>query len=221
MEQIESLLKRPALYCNIDGVWELGMGALGMGYFVLIWLQTHSSVNSIWHSMWTLFVYVGILSAGLYFGTKFIKTRITYPRTGFVSYRKSSAVWVFIIAFLVAALVALSAYTFSNRPMGAATPAFLIASLVFVSMYVYRVVLAAHWKWIVAGILTISAVIVAFLPASVLASIAGHSAPPGFAQIGGAFLLLCFAWSTISLISGGISLYIYVRHTPSPGSETD
>lgn len=197
------------------------MGFMGMGYFVLIWLQTHSPLNSIWRGGWAFLVLVVIMSTMLYFGADAIKTRITYPRTGFVSYRKSSRVWGLVIAFAVAALVAPIAYTLSVRPIGRATPVFLVGNLVFIGLYIYRAALAVLWKWIVVATLAISAVAIVFLPPSALSSIAGYSAPRGFAQIAGAFLLLCFAWSTIFLISGSISLYIYVRNTPKPSSETE
>jgi len=213
MEQIESLLKRPLRYDNIDGTLELGLGAMGMGFFALIWMQGHSSRNSIWHSMWMLFVYVGLMGVVLYFGPKAIKNRITYRRTGFVAHRKANEVWAFVIAFVIAAIGLAAIPALSRTPAGKATLPLLVAGLAFVGLYAYRVAFAVRWKWIVAGAMVIAAVVIAFLPPAALASIAGSAIPAGLAVTAGAFLLVSFLWSAMWLVSGGISLSLYCHTT--------
>ncbi len=70
MEQFESLLKRPTLYCNTDGVLEIGMGAMCLGCFALMWMQAHSGDHSVWLNPWVFTGYIALMSAGLYFGIR-------------------------------------------------------------------------------------------------------------------------------------------------------
>lgn len=46
-----AFVTRPLAYNNIDGVGELGMGVMLLGYALLGWLQLHSPNNSVWNRM--------------------------------------------------------------------------------------------------------------------------------------------------------------------------
>src|ERR1035437_5315900 len=94
MGQVENLLDRPMLYNNIDGVGELGLGFMFVAFATLMWLQAHSAPDAIWHRVYTLLVLMGIVLPVIHYGSKAIKERITYPRTGFVAYRKRDTVWL-------------------------------------------------------------------------------------------------------------------------------
>jgi hypothetical protein len=87
MDRIGSLLDRPKQYYNIDGVGELGVGFMLLGFSLIVWMQVHAPEHSVWNQMYTLFLYVGLMVAIIHYGSKAIKTHITYPRTGFVEYR--------------------------------------------------------------------------------------------------------------------------------------
>ena len=156
MERIEELLRRPTSYNNIDGVAELAMGFMGIGFFVLIWMQWHSSPLSLWHSIWTLFAYIGLMCVIIHFGTKAIKERITYPRTGFISYRRSKAVWATIVAAPAAALTTLAILALRKTAMDTSIPIFLAGSLFLTSGYAFRVAREVQWKWIVAAVMAMS-----------------------------------------------------------------
>ena len=86
MDPIGNLLDRPRLYYNIDGLGELGGGVMCLGSALLLWLLMHSPADSAWHQI-PVFVFIG-LALLIRYGTKAVKTRITYPRTGFVEYRR-------------------------------------------------------------------------------------------------------------------------------------
>lgn len=221
MDRIEELLRRPTSYNNIDGVGELAMGFMGVAFFVLMWMQWHSSPLSFWHSMWTFFAYVGSMCLILHFGTKAIKERITYPRTGFVSYRKSNAVWVNMIAAVAAALTTLAVVALRKMPMETTIPIFLMGSLFLTLGYAFRVAREVQWKWIVTGAMAVAAIVVAFLPTATLESLGGSSMHSPFVKLAGACLLYLLFWSVIVLTSGGVSLWIYVHHTPLPQTETE
>ena len=52
-------------------------------------LQAHTPREAIWNQMYGFLIYVGIMLAVIHYGSKAIKTHVTYPRTGFVEYRMS------------------------------------------------------------------------------------------------------------------------------------
>jgi len=223
MENIEELLRRPANYNNIDGVAELAMGFMGVAFFVLIWMQWHSSPLSLWHSIWTLFAYVGLTCVIIHFGTKAIKERITYPRTGFVSYRRSKAAWATIIAAPAAALTPLAIVALRKTPMDMSIPIFLAGSLFITSAYTLRIAREVQWKWIVAGVMAGAAILVALLPRPALESVGGSFGllHTPFVRLAGACLIYLLIWSVIILTSGGVGLWIYVHHTPLPKTEVE
>ena len=87
-DQIGNLLDRPKRYSNIDGVVELGGGFMCLGFALLQWLQVHAPRHSVWHRIWVCCIYAGLMFSIMHYGSRAIKQRITYPRTGFVEYRK-------------------------------------------------------------------------------------------------------------------------------------
>src|ERR1035438_6134112 len=94
MNQIESLLQRPKLYYNIDGVGELGIGFMCLGYALFGWLQLHAPKHSAWHQMYTFVIYWTVVVLILHHGPKTIKNRFTCRRTGLVDSRPRGKYWV-------------------------------------------------------------------------------------------------------------------------------
>jgi len=92
MHQIPSLLERPKLYYNVDGVGELGIGFMCLGWSLLGWLQLHTPRTSVWHPMYTFPIYVAVMLSIIHYGSKAIKNRITYRRTGFVDYGLATSI---------------------------------------------------------------------------------------------------------------------------------
>jgi hypothetical protein len=228
MEQVESLLNRPKFYQNVDGVYELALGFMMMGFQALIWLQGHSSAQSIWNRMYTLFIFVGLMILAVNFGTKSIKNRITYRRTGFVKYQKPKALPIILISlssFAISATMVFALFHLSRWRADSIEPFSLIFGLFLTACYAYGIARAVRWKWIVVSGMTVSAVVVALLPAQVLDSLAPHSNvavlfSPKLMGAYRAYLLYCFIWSSLTLVSGGISFFLYLRSAPAlPESE--
>lgn len=228
MDRVESLLKRPKAYNNIDGTGELGMGFMCLGFALLIWLQLNTPKDSIWNQQYVLFIWVGLMAAMIYYGIKAIKNRITYPRTGFVSYRKQSIIWTAIVASAVSALsvacLALAAYSHRHIVM----PVFFIG-LFFAAGYAFGIARSGgvnalfRWKWVVVLAQVIGALQIALLPEDLPAALAyGPSVPAWFsASSAGAFLLWLMMYGTLLLISGAISFWLYLRHTQAPAKEAN
>jgi hypothetical protein len=220
MSDIGSLLNRPKLYYNIDGVGELGMAFFCLGTALLVWLQVHTPQNALWHRMYVVLPYVVLMLMAIRCGSKAIKECITYPRTGFVEYRKRSRS-KFALGLGAGALFSLGWSIALRSQWDIATPACLMGGLFFAACYAYGFDKAVPWKWIVVCALTLHALVVAFLPASFFGAIADDDwvTHPARTKLVGAFLLSLMIYGTIFLISGSISFWLYVRHTQPPSQE--
>ncbi len=220
MDQIGNLLDRPKAYYNIDGVGELGIGFLCLGYALLQWLQIHTPQHSFWNQMYTLVIYVALICTIIDRGSKAIKKHITYPRTGYVEYRKHDTVWLpLVIAIVFSAAASACLFLAVRWHWDLTTPAALIG-LAFAAIYA-RSIARIRWKWAVAGAMALGALVIAFLPADVVGALASHSwvlriVP---AKLVGAVLLTMTLYGTLLLISGGISFWLYLRHTEAPAQD--
>ncbi len=228
MDQVERMMQRPKLYNNIDGMGELGIGFMLLGFALLTWLQAHSPAGAIWHRMDLFVVWVGLMLLGIHYGSKAIKQRITYPRTGFVEYRKRGGHWrAMILAACVSALIAACLFlvTRSHREIGGShwgmtTPVALIG-LVFVVFYVLHIARSVRWKLVVAAAMAICYVAIAMLPAGVVGKVAGSTSVVATLseRSSGAWLLTITIYGAVLMISGGTSFVLYLRRT-QPAAET-
>jgi hypothetical protein len=223
MDEIRSLLNRPKAYCNIDGVGELGIGFMLLGYAAIQWLQVHSPRNSVWNQMYTLLLWVGLMSLIIHYGTRAIKKHITFPRTGFVEYRKRDTFWIpLILGAGVSALVSVGVFFAIRRHWNLTTPVALIG-LVIAAAYAHGIArTTVRWKWVVVGVMVIGSLGIATLPADALGAVANHSwmGKPFPPNLVGAFLLTMTLYGAATLISGGISFWLFLRHTQPPTQES-
>jgi hypothetical protein len=219
MDQIEKLVQRPLLYNNIDGVGELGLGFLFLGYALLQWLSIHLPEASMWHRYGSFLGFVLLIMA-IHYGSKAIKTSITYPRTGFVEYRKSRKRGVswrgMILGAIVGSLFGVGLALVHRSHWGMTTLAALFG-LVLAAGYAWRIARTVPWKWAVAAVMAICSVAIAMLPAGLVGSQSWSTMFPDNYE--GAWLLTFMLYGAILLISGGISFVLYLLHT-QPAVET-
>ena len=217
MDQFGTLLDRPKSYNNIDGVGELGIGFMCLSFVLLIWLQLHTPADSVWNQMYTLFIFGGLLSSALHFGTKAIKKHITYPRTGFVAYRKRDTTWrPLLIAVPVSVLgsVALVMAARWHWDTGLVS----LFGLLFAASYARGFARLVRWKWAVASAMALGALLIAILPADLVAAPASRLStssklPP---QLLGAFLISMAFYGMLLSLSGAVSFWLYLHHTQAP-----
>jgi hypothetical protein len=189
-----------------------------LGSALLLWLLAHSPASSVWHQIaWLVFLGLALV---MHYGTKAIKTHITYPRTGFVEYRRSDRRRTSIIAAVLGALAPLGMVAADWGHWDISTVACLMG-LVFAAAYARSIARAVRWKWAVAGAIALGSVVITFVPADVLAALAGDSlvAHPVRAKLVGVILLSLMTYGPMLLISGGISFWLYLRHTQAPAQE--
>jgi hypothetical protein len=224
MESTGKLVDRSRQYHNVDGVGELGIGVMCLGYALLGWMQVRSPEHSAWNGMITLFVFIGVLCAVIHYGTRAIKQRITFPRTGFVEYRKRDTVWIPLI--LGAGLSAMAAGTVAMgiRAHWNLTSAASLTGVLLAGCYAWGAARSVQWKWIVVVLLAASSLVVGLLPASTLDALIGNSwvarrhLP---SQAFAAFWLCLTTYGVLTLISGGISFWLYLRRTQPPAPEQE
>ncbi|HEY1495110.1 MAG TPA: hypothetical protein VGF49_11235, partial [Candidatus Solibacter sp.] len=95
-----------------------------------------------------------------------------------------------------------------------------LAGLVFAAAYGYHFAGAVRWKWVIAGAMAVASFAIGFLPADILGALGSESpAHPDRATLLGTILLSLMVYGTLLLISGGISLWLYLRHTQPPAQE--
>ena len=225
MDRIERLLQRPKLYNNIDGLGELGLGLFGLGSGLLNCLQGRSPGDSVWEG-WKGMVWFWLMIGVIYYGTKAIKKHITYPRTGFVEYRRRKRTWLSalvlggttaVLAGLCARFAARSHWDIDGSHWGLTTPIALLA-LLFVPIYVWRIANVIRWKWVAAVAMSICSVGIAMLPAGVVGAVAGSRSAVATVpeRSFGAAMLTSMLYGAILLLSGAISFVLYLRHTQPP-----
>ena len=88
--EIEKIEKRPIQYWYEDGLNEIAFGIIALSLGVYFWIRTRIPQGSAWHVPWALAM-IPLLLIGIPLlnrVTKALKQKLTYPRTGFVSYRR-------------------------------------------------------------------------------------------------------------------------------------
>jgi hypothetical protein len=215
MDQVRDLLDRPRLYYNIDGLGELGGSVMCLGFALLLWLLMHSPADSVWHRT-SFFAFVALMLL-IRYGTKAVKTRITYPRTGFVEYRRrwhTSAIAAAVGALAAAGLAIAFRRHWDLSALGS------LAGLAFAAVCGYHFARAVRWKWVIVGAMAVASFVIAFLPADILDALGSESpAHPDRAKLLGTILLSLMVYGTLLLISGGASLWLYLRNTRPPVQE--
>jgi hypothetical protein len=215
MNQINGLLDRPKAYYNIDGVGELSVGVMTLAFALIFWIQVHTARSSAWHQ-WAWVILFGTIALTDY-GSKAIKKHITYPRTGFVEYPKSTRRRLAPIAAAVAVVFAigLSLAIRSHRDLSTLVS---FMGLLLAASYARGFARTVAWKWAVFGVLAVGSLVIAFLPVDVMGTLAKDSWAPGVLseRATGVVWLTFMLYGTVCMVSGAISFWLYLRRTQAP-----
>jgi hypothetical protein len=159
--------------------------------------------------------------AVIHYGTKAIKTHITYPRTGFVEYRRRYRWLTAIIAAALSAL-AIPVLIFAARRHWDVTLLPSLFGLFLAAGYTYRLALTVRWKLVVGIAMAAASLAIALLPPSYFGALADDSwiTHPIRTKLVGGLLLTIIVYGGLWLMSGGISLWLYLRHTQAPAQES-
>lgn len=208
LPSIETTRKRTERYWYEDGIWEIGFGLINLllaGYFgaaewvlanrlpapVLAILQMATLLGIFW------------LMARV---VRFLKERITYPRTGYVAYRrgplKQRARRVLLISLVSGGLAAALVLISASSTLHSSTP--IITGVVMSGMIVYLAVRFNLLRMYGLAVLTLAfSIITALLPVS---ETSGR-------------VLFFGSYGLVFLLSGCLVLAGYLRRT-QPLAET-
>jgi len=218
---IQSLLGRPRNYNNIDGMGEISVGLILLGFALSFWMQIHTALHSLWNRSFASILSMLALCLALHYGIKGFKQKITFPRTGFVRYRATSVWYVLVSAGTTAATAVLIIRNLRHLLDSASAMGFLYALFMAVC-YGYGIARAVPWKWLVASAIFLSGTVVALLPSTVFQPLFAGSPRAHDPTVGLLVALFPYflVWSPLLLLSGLISLALYLRNTTAPASDT-
>jgi hypothetical protein len=170
--------------------------------------------------MYAFVIYMAVMFSIVHYATRAIKNHITYPRTGFVAYRKLDTVWPRILAAILAPLALVGLFA-ARRYRWDITASFYPFGLLSAAGYAYRFARAVRWKWLVACAMALGSLAIVFLPADLLAAVADDSwvTHPVRTRLVASLLLYMLLCGVLLSISGGISFWLYLRHTRPPAQE--
>ncbi len=208
---------RPKRYDNIDGTGEMVFGLMALGFTLLGYLQAVLPEDSMWRhgfaSMLLFFAFILLMVGLMLWVPKTIKKRITWPRTGYVAYRRGGKSWWTAMVALAAFSAIIAAgfgclMRFDRRHDwisllwmgGVATYA---AGYAF---WIYRMERDHPWKWLVLLFMALGLLAITLI------------APGDFVGLWRPMLLFVgLTW----LGSGGATLYLYIRHTQPPALQAE
>jgi hypothetical protein len=200
-DQLDDYVRRPMHYENIDGIGQLGIGILWMGIAALEALETTVPEGSIWHRRGPVVICLLAFGAIVLFGMWTLKSRITFPRTGYVKYRGLSKPWVgAAIAAVIAVPMTMFTSFLSRHSSSSASLPVAVGSAGFALVYAFATRMEAAWNWVVLVVMVAGPVAISKLP---IDRQWGQGPSLGF-------LGLTF------LVSGAITLYLYLHRTRPP-----
>ena len=209
MNPLQEYTDRPKRYFNIDGLGEIGLGLVVLGFVLIGCFQASLPSDSFWSGGYAFLLLATTLALLIHFGTKAVKERITYPRTGFVSYPWEKMNIMFrvllglacgaVIALIAVWIIRLKVMTPLIRPEFNRSSIMLVWGIIFAVIYAARIAARVRWKWAVALILACG-------PIAILTFWPGFDFEERWLPWG-LFYGLTF------LISGSISFYQYLKHT--------
>lgn len=201
-DPVKDIEKRTQRYWYEDGIWEIGFGLVNalLGVFYLLTNQmSWDGPLSIVLAVLQMAVIVGAFYS-INFFVKYLKEHITYPRTGYVVYRRpvgTARVKRFVLVILMAAGTAavvgfVAAFNATPNQMPLIIGAILAGTLGYLS---YRMRLLR---------LAVNAVLTVLIGVAVsLANLSDHLSTGVFFAAFGALIFL----------SGGLALLRYLRRT--------
>lgn len=190
---------RSARYWNVDGLSEIAIGLQVLLVPLYLYGVTHTSRGSFGRIVVVLALVLGLPAASFFSGRIVIavRRRLTYPRTGFVEYRRDARPWAFGLGLAVLLLVLLLGLRSATANWVAWL--FVLQGVVpgVLTMYFGRLVRLVRLQAI-GAICAVFGLVIALVDPGLV---------PGMTTF----------WSAIGalyLLSGGVTFWRYVREHP-------
>jgi len=147
---------------------------------------------------------MALLGFVVLYGVRALKKRITYPRTGFVKYRPTGAKpWIVLV--IASVLVSAADVYVSRRLTPPETVMTALASTLWGLFYAFATRLDRAYRWVVLVVMVAGPVAISRLP---LDREWLETLPMGFLGLA-------------LFVSGGITLYLYLRRTRPAEQEAE
>jgi hypothetical protein len=191
---ITEYTRKPALYEHLDGTADLGFGI-----FFLAW------ATSLRISQGSIAFLVASAVAGIvvHFGTRYIRRRLVYPRSGYLKPQKRPWMLAFVVLLSVAGSAGLSFWL--AKPRSGPSPPLLFGLLMGLVMLIRAVIDRTRNRVILA--------IVSIAIGLALQFIEPRQAP--------GFFWYCLLMGIAFLLSGALTLRFYILRTPPRNLETE
>ncbi len=204
-KQIADYLARPARYANIDGTGEMAVGVFLTG--AAVYYSLPPALRRIVWAPW-----VALLLLVCHYLPRAIKRKITYRRTGYVAYVpkktariRNMAAAALLVALTSAGLALAIRMGWKRGALGAlylACPAWAIA---IASAYAYQLARRERWRWLIA------------LPMAIGSALVPALGLPWWDTLQVTFGIV----GVCLLLSGIITLVLYIRRTHAPEPEAE
>lgn len=210
---LREIAARPKRYENVDGTTEMSFGLMILALTLMSYLTSIAEKHAILPSGLEgyLLLMAGTLLPFIFIGTvltRAIKKRITYPRTGYVAYRRitgenrwRTALFAIGLAAASAALASLTPLIQRNHDSSVVRAAMIFGFLAPYAFFVLNMSREHPWKKYVILAMATGLLTIAFL------------VPGSTEQLSRPVMVFsAAAW----LASGAATLGVYIRHTHAP-----
>ena len=216
-DNLQNFMDRPKQYENIDGTGEMAMGVMMLSFALVGFLSAVLPEGALWRKNgistfeFLLVVMIPIL-VFQYWGVKAIKKHITWPRTGYVAFRRSGMAWWKTIALTLVASAVFGAGTVCVMMLARRFHAMSLERVGYLSVlwavypfFVFRWSREHKWKWLLVIFMALGLLAIALVVSG---------------DIVESFRYVALFVGLVWLGSGVATLYWYIRHTQPPSPET-
>lgn len=216
-DNLQNYMDRPKQYDNIDGTGEMAMGVMMLSFALVGFLSAVLPEGALWRkngisTFEFLFVVMIPILVFQYWGVKAIKKHITWPRTGYVAFRRSGMSWWKTLAVTLVASAVFGAGTVCVMMLGRRFHAMSLERVGYLSVllavypfFVFRWSREHTWKWLLVIFMALGLLAIALVvPGDIVES----------------FRYVALFVGLVWLGSGVATLYSYIRHTQPPSPAT-
>ncbi len=215
---LQNYMGRPKRYENIDGTGEMSMGVMMLSFALVGYLSAVLPEGALWRKNGlATFEFLPVVFLPIWafqhWGVKAIKQHITWPRTGYVAYRRSGRPWWMAYAAIIVASAAFAAATAGVmvlvrrfQAMSLERAGYLAVLWAMYALFVLHWGREHAWKWLVVIFMALGLLAIALVVPGDVYELFRHVA-----------LFVGLVW----LGSGVATLYSYIRHTQPPAPEAE
>jgi hypothetical protein len=213
---IDQYTDAPRRYQLLDGSGEMTMGVSFLFFALINWLSDPDGIG-IWKWLLAFYAGPGALWALTHFGTRFIRRRLVYPRSGYLKVRKRP--WELAFLALLSGVIGAGMAAYSAKPDSRTLSPILAMAFLFGIACLIAALRYRTRKFVVYAAISIAIglLLQSFEP----------PVPPDTGIRGMLLILRSSAiWyflimGVLYLVGGALALYLYAQHNPKRDVEAE